>query len=135
MQMLMKERKVRLGSRTDFAEIRDHPFFAPIDWAKLNARAIPVRKTPEEFLFLKFCQAPYVPNVQSDKETNMIASEFVSEPYNPRTRCIFLASKLLILVESLVPTHQLKLANGKDKDFDGFTYVDAGVLKTASKRA
>jgi serine/threonine protein kinase len=60
--LLNKNPAERLGSKRDFEEIRDHAFFASIDWTKLLRREI---------------KAPFVPKVKSDADTSNISREFV----------------------------------------------------------
>lgn len=61
-QMLNKNRAERLGARTDFEEIRDHQFFASIDWEKLLRREI---------------KPPFVPKVRCETDTVNISREFI----------------------------------------------------------
>ncbi|CAD5119825.1 DgyrCDS8408 [Dimorphilus gyrociliatus] len=63
--MLQKDKSKRLGHENDFLDIRKHAFFAPINWEKLDQRAI----TP-----------PYNPNVGGDLDLRHISGEFTSEP-------------------------------------------------------
>jgi len=36
--LLMKDPKLRLGSKRGIQEIKDHPFFSEIDWTKLRSK-------------------------------------------------------------------------------------------------
>uniref|UniRef100_A0A914I8G4 Uncharacterized protein n=1 Tax=Globodera rostochiensis TaxID=31243 RepID=A0A914I8G4_GLORO len=74
-EMLQKDRSERLGAKSDFEEIRDHPFFALIDWEKLLNRETKV---------------PFVPKVRAETDTLNIAREFTDIEPNPA---------------SLVPSH------------------------------
>ncbi|CAJ0582111.1 unnamed protein product, partial [Mesorhabditis spiculigera] len=66
-KLLQKDRKHRLGAVNDFKEIRDHPFFLPIEWDKLLAREV---------------RAPFVPRVKSDSDWANFAPEFTQQPFN-----------------------------------------------------
>lgn len=60
--MLNKNRVKRLGAIADFDEVKDHPFFMPINWDKLLKREI-------KLLF--------VPKVRCETDTYNISKEFV----------------------------------------------------------
>ncbi|GMR60444.1 hypothetical protein PMAYCL1PPCAC_30639 [Pristionchus mayeri] len=96
-KFLIKDRFRRLGAKNDFKEVKDHPFFMPIDWDKLHARQI---------------RAPFVPDVKSDKETNMIAREFLDEKFN---------------IGSVCPANHSNV-RVRDADFVDFTYVDKSMM-------
>lgn len=63
-KLLVREPTARLGYR-GCEEIMAHPFFACIDWGKLDRREIP---------------PPWLPAVTDATDTRNIASEFTSEP-------------------------------------------------------
>ncbi|CAD6190660.1 unnamed protein product [Caenorhabditis auriculariae] len=65
--LLQKDRTKRLGCQNDFKDIRDHPFFMPIDWEKLRNREI---------------KAPFTPKVKSLTDTSNISEEFVKIKIN-----------------------------------------------------
>lgn len=52
LQLLEKNRDSRLGTRTDFAEIKQHMFFASINWKQLDLKAI---KPPFVPNLVRFC--------------------------------------------------------------------------------
>jgi serine/threonine protein kinase len=60
--MFNKNRLERLGAKSDFLEIKNHPFFATIDWEKLLKREV---------------KPPFVPKVRCDTDTINISREFV----------------------------------------------------------
>ena len=63
--LLNRDPRQRLGSGpTGLADIRDHPFFVPIDWAKLERRELP---------------APFVPPTTRDAGVGNFDAEFTTE--------------------------------------------------------
>ena len=97
--MLQKSPELRLGSsEADGAEIRNHKWFAPIDWGKLERREL---------------EPPFKPRVANELDVSNFDEEFTTSA-----------------IESVVP--DMALGGGgaaaKGKHFDGFTYVDKGVL-------
>ncbi|CAJ0608934.1 unnamed protein product [Cylicocyclus nassatus] len=66
--LLKKEASKRLGTKMDLKEIRDHPFFLPIDWDKLLRREV---------------RAPFIPYVENDMDVRNISKEFVKLKVNP----------------------------------------------------
>jgi hypothetical protein len=97
---LRKEQKNRLGSsEADFAEIRDHSFFADLNWQDLIEKRIPV---------------PWIPPLSSEQDVSLIDTEFTSEPVP--------ASIGRSLYNSYIPT-------GAFSEFSGFTYVPESNLK------
>ncbi len=65
LQMLQKDKQNRLGVRNDFANIRSHPFFMPINWQLLDEKKI---------------KPPYNPNVSGQMDLKHFDPEFVREP-------------------------------------------------------
>ncbi|CAD5233352.1 unnamed protein product [Bursaphelenchus xylophilus] len=65
---LKKDRSERLGAKNDLEEIKEHPFFATIDWEKLLKREL---------------KPPFVPKVKNETDTGYIASEFTDVQPNP----------------------------------------------------
>ena len=64
--LLQKSPELRLGSsERDGAELREHAWFAPIDWAKLEAREL---------------EPSFKPNVKSATDTSNFDDEFTSQP-------------------------------------------------------
>ncbi|CAG8505588.1 14338_t:CDS:2 [Gigaspora margarita] len=57
----------RLGSRNDAEEIKNHPFFANVDW---------------DALYLKQVSPPYKPNVSSEDDTSCFDPSFTEEETN-----------------------------------------------------
>lgn len=70
--LLQKDRTKRLGSQQDFAEIKMHIFFSPINWADLNAKKL----TP-----------PFNPNVSGPKDLQHFDPEFTEEPVTSSIGC------------------------------------------------
>ncbi|CAJ0957251.1 unnamed protein product, partial [Mesorhabditis belari] len=66
--LLQKDRRIRLGARNDFKDIRDHPFFLPIEWNKLLAREI---------------KAPFIPKVKDEIDFSQFSREFTDSKFNP----------------------------------------------------
>jgi serum/glucocorticoid-regulated kinase 2 len=63
--LLERNPKLRLGYEQDGAEIRAHPFFAPVDWDKLQKKEV---------------QPPFVPTVTEGKlDTGNVDEEFKRE--------------------------------------------------------
>ena len=91
--LLEREPERRLGSAGDAAEVKAHPFFAAIDWAKLARREV---------------QAPFVPtNVEGKADTSNVDEEFTRE--TPRDTPI--------ITSNLRPG-----SGGQQVSFPGFTY-------------
>lgn len=63
MQLLTRDANERLGNNGS-EEIKNHPFFASIDWKKLNQKKL---------------QPPYKPSVESAYDTQNFDDEFTSE--------------------------------------------------------
>ena len=64
--LLQKSPELRLGSsERDGAELREHAWFATIDWAKLEAREL---------------EPSFKPNVKSATDTSNFDDEFTSQP-------------------------------------------------------
>uniref|UniRef100_A0A0K0FFM1 non-specific serine/threonine protein kinase n=1 Tax=Strongyloides venezuelensis TaxID=75913 RepID=A0A0K0FFM1_STRVS len=61
--LLQKDPSLRLGAIKDFDEIKNHPFFMPINWEKLLKREI---------------KAPFIPKLKDDYDFSNIDSEFTS---------------------------------------------------------
>ena len=59
--LLQKDRHRRLGSKRDFAEIKEHEFFATINWDKLLRREI---------------KPTFIPKVKNDADDSNISDEF-----------------------------------------------------------
>jgi serine/threonine protein kinase SCH9 len=63
LQLLNRNPKHRLGAQRDAEELKEHPFFKPIDWKALHLKQV----TP-----------PFKPIVESDESTNNFDPEFTS---------------------------------------------------------
>uniref|UniRef100_A0A0N5A696 Non-specific serine/threonine protein kinase n=1 Tax=Parastrongyloides trichosuri TaxID=131310 RepID=A0A0N5A696_PARTI len=66
-KLLQKDPSQRLGANKDFDEIKNHPFFLPIDWDKLLKREV---------------KAPYIPKLKGEYDFSNIDDEFTSIPPN-----------------------------------------------------
>jgi serine/threonine protein kinase SCH9 len=62
-QLLNRNPKHRLGAQRDAEELKEHPFFKPIDWKKLA---------------LKQVEPPFKPTVESDESVANFDTEFTS---------------------------------------------------------
>jgi len=74
--MLVKDPKKRLGHATDFEEIKNHPWFADLNWEKLAKKEI---------------DTPFKPQVSGDKWLQNFDEEFTQEGN------LFLRDNMLIL--------------------------------------
>ncbi|XP_028674602.2 STKc_SGK domain-containing protein isoform X1 [Erpetoichthys calabaricus] len=63
--LLQKDRKLRLGAKDDFQELKSHAFFSPIHWDDLMAKKI----TP-----------PFVPAVMGPTDLRHFDTEFTQQP-------------------------------------------------------
>ncbi|XP_046877504.1 serine/threonine-protein kinase Sgk1 isoform X1 [Hypomesus transpacificus] len=70
--LLQKDRTKRLGCSDDFAEIKVHMFFSPINWEDLNAKKL----TP-----------PFNPNVTGPNDLRHFDPEFTDEPVPSSIGC------------------------------------------------
>ena len=92
--LLERDPEKRLGTAGDADEVKQHPFFAAIDWSKLKRREV---------------QAPFIPsNTEGKSDTSNVDEEFTRE--TPRDTPI--------IVSNLRPG-----SNGQQVSFPGFTYV------------
>jgi len=92
--LLSRDPIERLGSQTDGGEIKDHPFFDGIDWAKLADKKLP---------------APFVPTITDFTDTTNFDVEFTDMP--------------LFSVSSTGGPGSL-LSGSPDSKFAGFTYIN-----------
>ena len=67
-KLLHKDKKKRLGSKSDAAEILCHPFFGDIDLAKLSKKEI---------------EAPILPKILTDEELAKLSGEEIRESEVP----------------------------------------------------
>jgi len=63
--MLQKDKSMRLGVQNDFQDIKNHPFFASINWTHLDEKRI---------------KPPYNPNVSGPMDLKHFDNEFTREP-------------------------------------------------------
>lgn len=68
--LLDKNCTKRLGARNDFADVKDHPFFAQINFEKLQKKEI---------------KPPYVPRLNGEMDLSQIDREFTSQQPNPES--------------------------------------------------
>ncbi|MFH4974481.1 hypothetical protein AB6A40_001190 [Gnathostoma spinigerum] len=66
--LLEKDNKRRTGFQRDFDEIKNHMFFASIDWEKLVNRQV---------------KPPFVPKIKDEMDVSHIDKEFTSQQPNP----------------------------------------------------
>uniref|UniRef100_A0A183D9N9 Serine/threonine-protein kinase Sgk3 n=1 Tax=Gongylonema pulchrum TaxID=637853 RepID=A0A183D9N9_9BILA len=81
-QLLDKDCTSRLGAKGDFGEVKCHPFFAQIDFEKLEKKEI---------------KPPYVPRVNGEMDLSQIDREFTSQQPNS---------------ESLIPSKTYEMHRG-----------------------
>jgi len=94
--LLEKTSSARLGSSpADFDAIREHAFFAPIDWAALLERRL---------------QAPYVPDTSGEEDSHNIDPAFTREPVGSSVGRCYSRSNSTVSQRSL------------DRHFIGFSY-------------
>lgn len=67
-QLLQKDCQKRLGADNDFQDIKEHPFFASIDFEKLLRKEI---------------RAPFIPKIKDELDISHIDKEFTSVQPNP----------------------------------------------------
>ena len=67
-RLLEKDKKLRIGSKSDAAEILSHPFFNGLDLGKLSKREI---------------QPTYIPKVLTDEELAKLSGEEIRESEVP----------------------------------------------------
>ncbi|RHY34814.1 hypothetical protein DYB32_000606 [Aphanomyces invadans] len=66
--LLCKQPRLRLGSvGRKFVEIQDHPFFAGLDWAKVEAKGYPME---------------FMPPIESDFDVSNFGSQYTSEKFS-----------------------------------------------------
>lgn len=98
-RMLIRDPTKRLGYNGG-DELRAHPFFAGIDWSKLDAMEI---------------RPPWVPFVAGSEDTSNISSDFTKEP--------------AAVTPSPATNHVLRdAAKGTPPSFGGFTFTHENVL-------
>jgi hypothetical protein len=104
-QLLSKDPKKRLGYKQGFTEIKNHPFFMPINFDHLLAKSI---------------RAPYIPNIKDELDVKHISNTFTKEPFNPGK--VVKHTIVTICSESLVPSNLA--TTRKEHDFVGFTFTE-----------
>ncbi|WKY15943.1 hypothetical protein Q1695_000986 [Nippostrongylus brasiliensis] len=80
-KLLQKDKNKRLGSKSDFREVKEHEFFRTIDWDKLLRREI---------------KAPFIPRIESETDVRNIAEDFVKIKINPAS----------LIPQNLASTHR-----------------------------
>lgn len=88
----------RLGAKNDAQELKDHPFFADIDWDLLRQKKIP---------------PPFKPSLTSDTDVSNFDPEFTNAPTEQRETHISGATPLSTTIQD---------------NFRGFTYVDESAM-------
>ncbi|KAK6531657.1 hypothetical protein TWF694_002834 [Orbilia ellipsospora] len=93
--LLNRNPKHRLGAQRDAAELKEHPFFADVDWEALKQKkSIP----------------PFKPSLKSETDTQNFDTEFTNAPIPGSVRNDIVAST--------------PLSPGMQNAFRGFTFVD-----------
>ncbi|KAF3913459.1 hypothetical protein AA313_de0202967 [Arthrobotrys entomopaga] len=97
--LLNRNPKHRLGAQRDAAELKEHPFFADVDWEALKQKkSIP----------------PFKPSLKSETDTQNFDTEFTNAPIPGSVRNDIVAST--------------PLSPGMQNAFRGFTFVDERTL-------
>ena len=124
--MLIRDPKLRLGSsERDALELKEHPFFAEIDWVRLG---------------MGQSATPFAPQVAGSLDTSQFDQEFTSMlPAGLSAKfpsficllsvCVILgivsASLSRFLILSVSPdAHGTYFSKSIDRAFEGFTFVD-----------
>lgn len=105
-QLLNRNPKHRLGATYDAKELKEHPFFADVDWhALIKKDVIP----------------PFKPKLSSETDTSNFDPEFTNAPMTGslNARALGAASNMAASTP-LSPTLQA--------NFNGFTYVDESTM-------
>lgn len=102
--LLNRNPKHRLGSQNDARELKEHPFFADIDWNLLTSKKIP---------------PPFRPHLSSETDTSNFDPEFTN------------ASASLITKQFQVAS--TPLSPGIQANFKGFTFVDESTMEDFHK--
>ncbi|KAK6517143.1 hypothetical protein TWF506_007019 [Arthrobotrys conoides] len=98
--LLNRNPKHRLGALRDAAELKEHPFFADVDWEALKQKkSIP----------------PFKPTLKSETDTQNFDTEFTNAPIPGSVRNDIVAST--------------PLSPGMQNAFRGFTFVDERTLE------
>lgn len=94
--------KHRLGATHDAKELREHPFFADIDWAELQRKNV---------------VPPFKPKLSSETDTSNFDPEFTNAP---------MTGSLNARAAALASQHPAStpLSPGMQEKFRGFTFVD-----------
>ena len=100
--LLNRNPKHRLGAVGDARELKNHPWFADIDWHQLYLKNIP---------------PPFKPHVSGETDFSNFDTEFTSEAIIPG-----------VLVSGASGT---PISPGIQQQFQGFTYVNPGALDSA----
>ncbi len=132
--MLIKTPEQRLGgSLADVEEIKQHPYFASIDWTALERKEVNTSSLlPPPSLHTHTCTPPQVtppfdPKVESSFDLRNIDPEFVKEPIpgSAFMNSIRVLPFIAVLLDPpSPPPSQERHMNVKVSDaFDGFTYA------------
>ncbi|KAI5813861.1 ribosomal protein S6 kinase [Pyronema omphalodes] len=100
--LLNRNPKHRLGATYDAKELREHPFFADIDWAELQKKNV---------------VPPFKPKLSSETDTSNFDPEFTNAPMTGslNARAAAIASQM---------PNSTPLSPGMQANFRGFTFVD-----------
>ncbi|TGZ82609.1 Pkinase-domain-containing protein [Ascodesmis nigricans] len=100
--LLNRNPKHRLGATYDAKELREHPFFADVDWVELQRKNV---------------VPPFKPKLSSETDTSNFDPEFTNAPMTNslNARAAALASQ---------HTASTPLSPGMQENFKGFTFVD-----------
>ncbi|KAI5785965.1 serine/threonine-protein kinase sck1 [Pyronema domesticum] len=100
--LLNRNPKHRLGATYDAKELREHPFFADIDWAELHKKNV---------------VPPFKPKLSSETDTSNFDPEFTNAPMTGslNARAAAIASQM---------PNSTPLSPGMQANFRGFTFVD-----------
>lgn len=112
--LLNRNPRHRLGANGDAAELKEHPFFADIDWVKLSRKMV---------------VPPFKPKLKSELDTSNFDPEFTNAldgASSLNARAQVLASGIDTATTPLSPTMQA--------NFKGFTFVDESSMSLHAGR-
>ena len=111
--LLNRNPKHRLGANGDADELKNHPFFADVDWDALH---------------LKKVVPPFKPKLKSVLDTSNFDPEFTNALANSSS----LTARAAALAGAQMPA-STPLSPGMQAKFEGFTFVDESTINEQFK--